>query len=97
MTATYSLTNWRRVWQSPYVPDKEGNGFESLNNTKAHKRRNAVFLRAYAVVCLLWAAVVGAFGLLVCFGVPVSQPAICRPPRLRAGSGLTVHQGAHHV
>jgi hypothetical protein len=95
MNSIYSLTNRHPVWQSPCVPDKEGNGFCSLNYKKAHKRRNAVFLRAYVVVCLLWVAVAGAFGLLVFFFVPVCKPAICRPPCFAAGSGLTVQRGAN--
>ena len=82
---------------SLYVTEKEVARYESLNYKKAHRPRNAVFLRAYAVACLLWAAVVGGFGLLVFFFVPVSQPAICRPPYLRVGSGLTVQKGTHHA
>lgn len=80
------------------VPNKEGNGFRSLNNTEAHKRRNAVFLRAYAVACPLWGAVAGR---LRPAGLPLvyrsANPAICRPPRFAVGSGATTHQGGSHA
>jgi hypothetical protein len=49
------------------VPEKEGNRRGNLNYIKAHRPRNAAFLRVYAVVRLLWAAVAGGFGLLVSF------------------------------
>lgn len=92
-----TLATLRRWRYSSHVPEKKGIRFGSLNYIKAHIPRNAVFLRAFAIVCLLWAAVAGAFGLLVSFGVPVFQPAICRPPRLEAGRGLTAHQGGSHA
>ena len=59
------LTKGRQLWHSHGLPEKKGNGFDSLESTKAHQRRNAVFLRVFAVVRPLWVAIAGAFGLLV--------------------------------
>lgn len=79
------------------VPEKEGNRRGNLNYIKAHRPRNAAFLRAYAVVRLLWAAVAGGFGLLVSFGVPVSNLLFAAPLLGKSGCGLTTHQGGHHA
>lgn len=44
---------------SSLVPEKEGNEFGDSHITKAHKPRNAVFLRAYVIASSLWAAMAG--------------------------------------
>lgn len=74
------------------VPEKKGNRRGNLNYIKAHKPRKAVFLRVLSVACLLWAAVAGAFGLLVSFGVPVSNLLFAALPSWKKGGGLTTHQ-----
>lgn len=78
------------------VPDKEGNGFGSLINIKAHRPRNAAFLRAYAAVRPLG----GGSGEASACRFPLvyrsSNPAICRPPRLEAGRGVNHTKGVSH-
>ena len=90
------LTQRRYRSDTPIVRPHDEYRICSLVNIKAHKPRSAVFFRAHLVACLLWAAVSGAFGLLVSFGVPVCKPGICRPPRFAAGRGVTTHQGGHY-
>jgi hypothetical protein len=89
-----SLTLLARWPDNQTLPEKEGNRFGSLEYIKAHGPRNAAFFRAYAVARLQWAAVVGRRKPA---GFPLvyrsSNPAICRPPRLEAGSGVTNTQG----
>jgi len=61
------LADHRRRLYDASVDEKKSNGFGDLNNESA-QRRNAVFLCAYAVACLLRAAVVGIpSGMPVCF------------------------------
>jgi len=85
------------MWYRSRVPDKEGARFDDLLCKKAHRPRNAVFLRVYAGARPLWAAVVGGFGLPVFFFAPVRQPATCRPPRVESGRGLTTDKGCNHA
>ena len=76
------------------VPDKEGTRVLQPDNTKAHKRRNAVFLRVYVFVCPLWVAVTGRLsGLLVFFCVPVCKPCYSPlTPILQWASGSNAHK-----
>ncbi|MBC3864355.1 hypothetical protein H8K32_19850 [Undibacterium jejuense] len=75
-----------------HVPEKKGNRRGNLKYIKAHWPRNAAFLRVYAVARLLWAAIVGGFGLLVSFGVPVSNLLFAAPLLGKSGNGLTIHR-----
>lgn len=79
------------------VSDKELNRRGNLKYTKAHEPRNAVFLRVFAIACLLWTVMAGAFGLLVCFCVPVSNLLVTVHPSWKEGGGLTAHKGGSHA
>ncbi len=78
------------------VADKEATGFESPNYTGERAAPCGYFFVRFASVRLQWAAVVGslrAAGRRVCRSL---NPAICRPPRLRARRGVThTHGGSH--
>lgn len=79
------------------VADKEATGFDSSNYSRRITATRRLFFVRITSVCLLWAAVVGRLrpaGFLECRSV---NPAICRSPRLTAGSGLTATQGGHHA
>lgn len=86
------LAKLTRLRYSANIPEKKGNRRGNLNYIKAHKPRNAAFLRVFTVACLLWAAIAGAFGLLVSFGVPVSNLLFAALPSWKKGGGLTTHQ-----
>lgn len=77
---------------SSTVPEKKGNEFDSSNFTKAHKPRNAVFLRAYVIASFLWVAVAGRLRPAGFLCVRSVNPAICYPPRLTAGGSVTTTQ-----
>lgn len=76
-----------------YVPEKKGNEVRSSKvNTKAHKPRNAVFLRVYVIASFLWAAMAGRLLPTGFLCVQSSNPVICCPPCLEAGGSLTTTQ-----
>ena len=81
-----SRVRWR---YAASVPEKKGNEFDSSNYTKAHRPRNAVFLRAYVIASFLWTAMVGRLRPAGCLCVRSANPAICCPPRLAAGDSVT--------
>nr|WP_315467280.1 hypothetical protein [uncultured Undibacterium sp.] len=85
-----------RLSYSANVPEKKGNEFGDSNFTKAHKPRNAVFLRAYVIAYLLWAAVAG-----IPSGMPVSFVSGSPTPPFAAhpfgdGSSLNTQKESHH-
>jgi hypothetical protein len=90
------LAKLTRLRYSANVPEKKGNKFSSLNFTKAHKPRNAVFLRAYVIAHLLWAAMAGSLRAAGFLCVRSANPAICCPPRLAVGRSVTTTQRSHH-
>lgn len=90
------LAKLTRLRYSANVPEKKGNKFDSLNFTKAHKPRNAVFLRAYVIASFLWVAVAGRLRPAGFLCVRSVNPAICYPPRLTAGGSVTTTQRSHH-
>ncbi len=74
------------------VPEKKGNKFDSLNHTKAHTPRHAVFLRAYVIASSLWAAVAGIpSGMLVPLVSSLSTLSFAAHP-FDSGSSVTTHQ-----
>jgi len=79
------------------VPDKEGTRFGRLITQSAHTAQRGFF----TCVCLCTSPMSGgggeAFGLAGFFGYQSSNPAICRSPRLDAGSGVTATQGGSHA
>jgi len=80
-----------RAYSLP-VPEKKGNEFDSSNYTKAHRPRNAAFLRAYVIASSLRAAVAGRLRPAGFFCVRSVNPVICCPPRLTAGRSVTTTQ-----
>lgn len=91
------LTRLPRVRYSGCVTEKEVTEFDSsicMRRTSALRR---LFFVRSTLVCSLRAAVVGslrAAGFRMRRSV---NPAICRPPRLTAGSGLTTAYGGSHA
>ena len=79
------------------VANKNATEFDSSIHTKAHRPRKAVFLRAYASASFFWAAVAGSLRAAGFLCVRSVNPAICCPPRLTAGGGLTAHKGGSHA
>ena len=80
------------------VPEKEGTGFDSLNHQSAQTAPCGFF----SCACLRASLPMGgggreAFGLAGFFGDQSVNPAICRPPRLTAGRGVSTHQGGSHA
>ena len=90
------LAKLTRLRYSANVPEKKGNKFCSLNFTKAHKPRNAVFLRTYVIASFLWVAVAGSLRAAGFLCVQSANPAICYPPRFAAGGSATTTQRSHH-
>lgn len=85
-----------RRWRYPsQVPDKEGNGFDSLNNESAQPR-NAAFLCACTFASLQRAAMAGAFGLLVCFRASLSTCHLLPTP-FDSGRRSNRNEGGHHA
>ena len=78
------------------VPEKKGTWGES----QKRQRRTAAAKRYFFVrtmLILLWAAVVGRLRPAGFLCHRSLNPAICRPPRLRAGRGITADKGGHHA
>ena len=93
-----TLARRRRRAYASDIPEKEGNGFDSLNTSKRTDRVTRFFF-----VCMLlrvsyerrWRG-----GLRACWFPLVYQsvnPTTCRSPRLTAGRGVTTHQGGSHA
>lgn len=80
------------------VPKTNGTRGESRNIERRTVRRQAVFLRPYAYVRLLWAGTGG--GIFGCAGSLSSRSlnlTCCLPTRLRAGKqGLSNSKGGRH-
>lgn len=80
------------------VANKNATEFDDSNHTKAQRRRKAVlFFVAYASASFFWAAVVGSLRAAGFLCVRFVNPAICCPPRLTTGGGLTAHKGGSHA
>ncbi|MFZ6774300.1 hypothetical protein ACO0LB_16445 [Undibacterium sp. SXout7W] len=62
------------------VPEKKGNEFGDSNHTKAHRPRNAAFLRAYVIAFSKGGSGGDTFGYAGSFGVRFANPVICCPP-----------------
>lgn len=86
----------RRAYPSD-VPEKEGNGFESPNYTGRRAAPCGNFFVCIASVRLQWAAVVGSLRAAGFRVYRSLNPTICRPPRLRAGRGVTTTHGGSHA
>lgn len=76
------------------IPEKKGNEFSSSNHTKAHRPRNAAFLRAYVIASSMGGSGGDTFGYAGSFGVRSANPVICCPPHLAVGRSVTTHQRA---
>ena len=92
-----ALARRRRSDYASDVPEKEGNGFGSLNTQSAQTAQRGFF----TCVCFRMSPMSGgggeALGLAGLFGCQSSNPVTCRPPRLEAGRGVTATQGGPHA
>lgn len=93
-----ALARRRRRAYASDIPEKEGNGFDSLNTSKRTDRATRFFF----VRMLLRVSYERRWrgGLRACWFPLVYQsvnPTTCRSPRLTAGRGVTTHQGGSHA
>ena len=86
------LTTRGRIDHYSSVPDKEGNGLGIPKYTKAHERRNAVFLRARTFASSMGGSGREAQACRVPLVFRYSNPVTCCPPRLESGRGFIAHQ-----
>ena len=77
------------------VTKKDATGFGSPNYTGERAAPCGYFFVRNASVRTQWAAVVGSLRAAGFRVYRSSNPAICRPPRLEAGRGATLHTEAH--
>ena len=95
---TKALARRRRRPYYSHVPDKEGNGFDSLNTQSALTAPSGFFTCVRLRSSSMGGGGGEAFGLAGFFECQSVNPAICRSPRLTAGRGLTATQrGLHHA
>lgn len=91
---TKILTAYPSVDYAGFVAEKEATWGES----QKRQRRTTAARRYFFVrimLCLQWAAVVGRLRPAGFLCHRSLNPTICRPPRLRARSGLTDKGGSH--
>ncbi|MEB0011278.1 hypothetical protein QN379_02720 [Glaciimonas sp. Gout2] len=78
------------------VPEKEGAGLENPNYLQRTNGAMPFFYVRVPLLRLHWAALMGGFGLPVAVGTGFST-CLCRPPRLRTGSGFIATYGSHNM
>ena len=90
------LTDCQQLPYAKAVPEKKGTEFD-----RSIRQRRTTAARRYFFVCAmlrpLWGAVAGRLrpaGFLCHRSI---NPAICRPPRLIAGGGLTTDKAGSHA
>jgi hypothetical protein len=95
-SATKNFTRRRRTAYSSHVPDKEGNGFGSLNAKKRTDRAMRFFfvrMLSHALYERRWQGSLRACWFS--FLRQSSNPVICRSPHLEVGRGSTANKEAH--
>lgn len=98
---TYHFTKDIVMLYTLFFSEKEENGLEILKCTRRTDRVSGLFYVRLPLLRLLWAALVGAFGLPVALYAGFST-CFCCPPCLRTGCAVLTVQGInnakhHHV